>query len=126
MRAFGDRFIARLLALVCALGVLASAMTVARAGPYEDALLHFTTDSVSETTDGINGVVASGNPLAAIVIGALQDGRLLFSAQEKRVFFRDKSDQLIDAATGTPASGDPPADLSPVRLNNRLRGVVQA
>jgi urea transport system permease protein len=126
MRAFGDRLIARLLALVCSLGVLAAAITVARAGPYEDALLHFTTDSFSDTTDGITGVVASGNPLAATVIGALQEGRLLFSAQEKRVFVRDKSDQLIDAATGSPVAGSPPADLSPVRLNNRLRGVVQA
>jgi urea transport system permease protein len=126
MRAFGDRFIARLLALVCSLGVLAAAMTAASAGPYEDALLHFTTDSFTETTDGINGVAASGNPLAATVIGALQEGRLLFSAQEKRVFVRDKSDQLIDAATGSPVAGSPPADLSPVRLNNRLRGLVQA
>jgi urea transport system permease protein len=126
MRAFGDRFIARLLALVCSLGVLAAVMTVAHAGPYEDALLHFTTDSFTDTTDGINGVAASGNPLAATVIGALQEGRLLFSAQEKRVFVRDKSNQLIDAATGSPVAGSPPADLSPVRLNNRLRGVVQA
>src|SRR5437763_98220 len=120
MRAFGDRFIARLLALVCSLGVLAAAVTAASAGPYEDALLHFTTDSFTDTTDGINGVAASGNPLAATVIGALQEGRLLFSAQEKRVFVRGKSDQLIDAATGSSAAGSPPADLSPVRLNNRL------
>ncbi len=100
MRAFGDRFIARLLMLVCSLGVLAAAVTVARAGPYEDALLRFTTDSFTDTTEGINGVVASGNPLAAAVIEALQEGRLLFSAQAKRVFVREKSDQLIDAATG--------------------------
>ena len=76
----------------------AAALTAANAGPYEDALLHFTTDSFSDTTDGINGVIASGNPLAATVIGALQEGRLLFSAADKRVFIREKSDQLIDAA----------------------------
>jgi urea transport system permease protein len=126
MRAFCDRFAALVLALVCSLGVLAAAMTAAAAGPYEDALPHFTTDSFTDTTDGISGVAASGNPLAATVIGALQEGRLLFSAEAKRVFFRDKSDQLIDAATGAPVSGDPPADLAPVRLNNRLRGLVQA
>jgi urea transport system permease protein len=126
MRAFGDRFVALVLALTCSFGVLAAALTAANAGPYEDALLHFTTDSFSDTTDGINGVIASGNPLAATVIGALQEGRLLFSAQAKRVFIREKSDQLIDAATGAPVAGAPPADLSLVRLNNRLRGVVVA
>ena len=97
MRAFSDRFIA----LVCALGVLAAVVTAARAGPYEDGLLRFTADSFDDTIEGINGVATSGNPLAASVIGALQEGRLLFSADSKRVFIREApSDRLIDAATG--------------------------
>jgi urea transport system permease protein len=122
MRAFGDHFVA----LVVALGLFAALMADARAGPYEDALLHFTADSFNETIEGINGVAASGNPLAAKVIGALQEGRLLFSAESKRVFIKEASDQLIDTATGEPITGPAPADLAPVRLNNRLRGIVQA
>jgi urea transport system permease protein len=122
MRALGDRFVALLLSL----GLIAALVTSARAGPYEDALLRFTADSFGETIEGINGVVASGNPLAATVVGALQGGRLLFSAQSKRVFIKDPSDRLIDAATGQPVAGSAPADLAPVRLNNRLRGIVQA
>jgi urea transport system permease protein len=126
MRAFGDRFIARLFALVCALGVLAALPMGARAGPYEDALGRFANDSFDETIEGINAVAASGNPLAAQVIGALQEGRLLFSAESKRVFIRERSDRLIDAATGEPMVGSAPADLAPVRLNNRLRRIVEA
>jgi urea transport system permease protein len=122
MRAFGDHFVA----LVVALGLFAALMADARAGPYEDALLHFTADSFNETIEGINGVAASGNPLATKVIGALQEGRLLFSAESKRVFIKEASDQLIDTATGEPITGPAPADLAPVRLNNRLRGIVQA
>ena len=122
MRALGDRFVALLLSL----GLIAALVTSARAGPYEDALLRFTADSFGETIEGINEVVASGNPLAATVVGALQEGRLLFSAQSKRVFIKDPSDRLIDAATGQPVAGSAPADLAPVRLNNRLRGIVQA
>jgi len=87
MRVFSDRFVALVLSLMLSFGVFSAAMTAASAGPYEDALLHFTTDSFGDTTDGINGVVASGNPLAATVIGALQEGRLLFSAEAKRVSF---------------------------------------
>ena len=37
---------------------------------------------------------------------------------------RTGSDRLLDAATGQPVAGAPPADLAPVRLNNRLRGIV--
>jgi len=123
MRAFSDRFIA----LVCALGVLAALMTAARAGSYEDGLLRFTADSFDDTIEGINAVATSGNPLAASVIGALQEGRLLFSADSKRVFIREPpSDRLIDAATGEPVAGSAPSDLAPVRLNNRLRRIVEA
>jgi len=123
MRAFSDRFIA----LVCALGVLVAVMTAARAGSYEDGLLRFTADSFDDTIDGINAVATSGNPLAASVIGALQEGRLLFSADSKRVFIREApSDRLIDAATGEPVAGSTPSDLAPVRLNNRLRRIVEA
>ena len=123
MRAFSDRFIA----LVCALGVLAAVMTAARAGSYEDGLLRFTADSFDDTIEGINAVATSGNPLAASVIGALQEGRLLFSADSKRIFIREApSDRLIDAATGEPVAGSTPSDLAPVRLNNRLRRIIEA
>ena len=95
--------------------------------PYEDALIHFTADSFNETIEGVNAVAASGHPLAATVIAALQEGRLLFSAESKRVFIRGPvRPRCIDAATGQPSSGIAPADLAPVRLNNRLRRIVEA
>jgi urea transport system permease protein len=127
MLAFGDRFIALVFAIgVLVSGVLAALTTGAQAGPYEDALSRFSADSFDQTIEGINEVVASGNALAAPVITALQEGRLLFSAESKRVFIREQPDRLIDAATGQPAAGTVPADLAPVRLNNRLRRIVEA
>ncbi len=116
----------RCVALVWALGVLAALSAGAQAGPYEDALVNFTTDSFIDTTEGINGVTRSGNPLAETIITALQDGRLFFSAATKRVFYQDGSDKLFDAASGQPVAGPPPDDPAPVRLNNRLRGLVAA
>jgi urea transport system permease protein len=97
----------------------------ARAEPYADALAHFTGDSFSETEQGIVGVAASANPLAATVITALQEGRLVFSAQEKLVLIREAAGGLLDARTGEAFAGTPPADLSTVRLNNRLRRIVE-
>src|ERR1700731_528506 len=116
----------RFIALVIAVVFFACAGTGARADRYTDALLHFTADSFDESIEGITGVTGSGNPLAATVVAALQDGRLLFSAEAKGVFIRDQLDQLIDARTGQPAAGPPPADLAPVRLNTRLRRIVEA
>jgi urea transport system permease protein len=122
MRAFCER----LLALVFALSVVGVAANGAHADAYEDALAHFLADSFDDTIDGINAVAASGHPLAEKVIVALQDGRLLFSAEQKRVFFKDEADRLFDAASGSPATDSTPADLSPVRLNNRLRRIIEA
>jgi urea transport system permease protein len=112
-----------ILALIA--GVLAFT-PAAHAGPYEDALPGFTTDDFSDTADSINAVVASGNPLAAPLIAALQDGRLMFSAKDKKVFIKTADDKLVDAETGKPFDGAPPDDLDAVRLNNRLRGALDA
>ena len=98
----------RIIALVFALGLLVAGVGLAHAGPYEDALAGFTTDDFSDTVDSVNAVVASGSPLAAPLIEALQDARLLFSAKEKKVFIKTKDDKLLDAATGKPAGARRP------------------
>ncbi len=120
----------RIIALVFALGLLvAGALSAAAQGTaqdFESALAGFTTDDFSDTDAAIGAVVATGNPLAADVIQALQDGRLQFSADAKKVFIQTEAGALLDAATGKPAVGDPPADLSAVRVNNRLRRTIDA
>ncbi|MBV9393977.1 MAG: urea ABC transporter permease subunit UrtB [Methylobacteriaceae bacterium] len=98
----------------------------AHAQSFEEALAGFTTDEYSDTDKAITELAASGNPRAADIIGALQDGRLYFNTDAKKVYIKDKSDVPQDAATGTPASGVSADDLSPVRLNNRLRRTVDA
>jgi urea transport system permease protein len=119
----------RLLALVVALTIatlttVVLTTTTSHADPYEDALGHFLGDSFDSTIEGINGVASSGHQLAEKVIGALQGGRLLFSAAEKQVYFKDETDKLYSALTGA-ATASPPGDLSPVRLNNRVRRIIE-
>jgi len=116
----------RIIALVFAFGVLIAAAAPAHAGPYEDALPKFTTDEFDDTIDGINAVAASGNPLAAPLIQALRDGRLLFSAAQKKVYIKTADDKVLDAATGKPIAGTPPDDADNVRLNNRVRNIIDA
>src|SRR5437762_1183967 len=113
----------RIIALVFALGLLIAGTLNANAQSYEAALAGFTKDSFNDTDAAIGAVAASGNPLALDVIQALQDGRLFFSGD--KVFIKDKAGAILDASTGKPAASAP-ADLSPVRLNNRLRRSVEA
>jgi urea transport system permease protein len=112
--------------LIAGLGAIDASLSAARAGPYEDALSHFVADDFDETTQGINEIAASGNPLAAVVIQAMQDGRLFFSAEAKTVLYKDQDDRLMDAATGAPFNGAAPGDLAPVQINNRLRRMLSA
>jgi urea transport system permease protein len=93
---------------------------------YEDALARFTADSFDDTDAAITAVAASGNALTIEVIRALQDGRLLFSADPKKVYIRDRDGTILDAATGTPPTAAAPTDLKPVRINNRLRRSIDA
>ena len=115
----------RLIALLCVL-TIAMAVSSVHAAPLDEALARFTADDFSETADGITGVAASGDARAATILEALQDGRLLFSAERKTVFYKDRSDKLFDATNGQPVAGTPPGDLSPVRINNRLRRAIDA
>ena len=142
MCALPDRLVALLFALAIALAVPTPPVAAQPApaaestAPASDqpapaltglaaALAHFLEDDFSETDTGISEVVATGDPRAAVIIEALQDGRLSFSAEQKKVFYKDASGQLIDALTGTPEAAEP-ADLSEVRLNNRVRRALDA
>ena len=118
------RFLSRLTAAALIASVLFGAGVSAVAGPYEDALPGFLTDDFSDTSDAIDKLVASGDPKAAAALQALQDARLMYSAETKGVYIKDNDDKLTDAATGA-AVGSPPADLTAVRVNNRLRGMLQ-
>jgi urea transport system permease protein len=121
MRNFYDRMVAFVFALV----VLLAGATVALAGAYEDALAGFTSDSFTDTADAIDAVVASGDPRTGPLLEALKDQRLLYSAETKKVFIKDGSGKLTDAVSGGVVAA-PPSDIDNVRLNNRVRGMLDA
>jgi len=114
----------RLRALAVAFGLLLAA-AAANAQSFDEALTGFTADSFSDTENAIGAVARSGNARAADVIAALQDGRLLFDPDGKKVYIKEKDDRIAEAATGQAVAGAP-ANLRPVRLNNRLRRAVEA
>ncbi len=95
--------------------------SVAVAGPFEDALPKFATDSYSDTDAGLAAVAASGHALALPLVEALRDGRLMVSAG--KVYIKGETGSVLDAATGQAASAD---NLKAVRVNNRVRRAIEA
>jgi len=106
--------------------VMLFAATPLRAAGLEEALAHFTLDDYGEIEEGIAALAASGDPRAASLIEALQDDRLLYSAEQKKVFYKDTSGKLFDAATGAPVADGGPADIDIVSVNNRIRRAIDA
>ncbi len=123
------REIARMLVLfraaLLALALLAGGAGSVRADPVDDALAQFSTDKFNDTQSGIEALARSGHPTAADVLTALSGGKLLYRPDDKAIFYRDAADALREAKSGATAEADP-ATLKPVRLNNRLRRVVEA
>jgi urea transport system permease protein len=119
MTSFCGRLVVCLLALACLV-----AAPPAFSQSLDDALTKFSADSFGDTEEGISGVAASGSPRAIAIIEALQAGELAFDPASKKIFIR-RGDRVLDAATGQPVTS-PPADLSNVRVNNRLRRAIDA
>src|SRR6201989_3148870 len=90
-------------ALACAFALLLLAGSAGRAESLDDALAGFAKDSFSDTEAAIGASVRSGDARAAAVIEALQDGRLLFQPDSKKIYIKRKSGQIVDAASGQEA-----------------------
>lgn len=112
----------RVLVRVWLLVVLSS--TPMMAGPFEDAVEKFTKDSFADTESAIGAISTSADPRAPAIIAALQEGRLLADQAGRRVFIKARDGRLTDAVSGEAIAGQ--VNASAVRLNNRLRRVVEA
>ena len=102
---------------------VATAPPASAAGIPDAAYQALLTDSFPHTATAIDAIAASGDAAAATVLEAMADRRLYFSAATKGVYYRDAAGTLLDARTGAKAASEP-ADLTGVRINNRLRGAI--
>ncbi len=112
----------RLATLLWLLAVLLAAP--ATAAKLDEALARLLDDSYGETAIAAGEIATSGDANASAILEALADNRLQFSAAQKLVAITGKEGKLANAATGAVVTA-PPADLTPVRQNNRVRGAVQ-
>jgi urea transport system permease protein len=112
-------------ALFFALLLIFASELPSMAGPFEDAVAKFANDEFSDTEEAIGALAIGGNPRAATIISALQDGRLMADPETKKVYVTEPDGKAIDATTGAPVASIPDSAAA-VRLNNRLRRAVEA
>jgi urea transport system permease protein len=114
--------------LRCLIGfliVLAALVDPAHADPIDDILARFCADRFPETEKAIGELVAANDKMAATVLDALKDNRLLYDASECKVFVKTTQGVLLLAKTGEKAGAEA-LTLKKVRINNALRRVIEA
>ena len=118
----------RALALLLILA-LAAVGRDARADTFTDALAGFAKNSFSDTIAAVEAIAASGDARAASVLRALAEGNLYVRKSDQAVVFtREDGGKTLgtEAASGKDLGEFKSDDYDQVRLNNRVRSVVQA
>ncbi len=91
--------------------------------PVAPAILSgLTSDNNNDRIEAINALGQLSSPIAADVLAALGDGRLL-STTNGQVLISEGAERALDLATGESVAIAP--DAQPVMLNNRLRRALQ-
>ena len=107
------------LLLIAALALLPHS---SRAQPAEEAFAALASTGFDSVKRGIEQLATSGHPRAAEVIGALQAGKL-FARADKALLIKQDDGSYINALTG---AVEPAGAVKPVRVNNAVRGAIEA
>jgi urea transport system permease protein len=113
--------------LVCLmlLAMLALAPSAARAQTSDEALAALASPSFDTIRRGIEQLTLSGDPRSLPIIVALQAGRL-FARADHVLFIKQDDGTFVEAASGKPAPDVLASALKQVRMNNPVRGAVDA
>jgi urea transport system permease protein len=90
----------------------------------DDPLAGLASGNFDGVRQGVEGLALSGNPRAATIIAALQAGRLFYTPSHT-VLIRADDGSFANADTGAPVADAGPG-VRPVRLNNAVRGAIDA
>src|SRR5712664_4260685 len=90
---------------------------------------NLTTGSFGDRETAVGALAASGDARAAPILDALAAGQLYVRKSDNTVVIgKPDGNQLAltEAISGKPAGSGSEAELNRVRVNNRLRGVIEA
>ena len=98
---------------------------IARAQPADDALAALASGNYDSIRHGVEQLAFSGDPRALPIIAALHDGKL-YARTDHALFIKQGDDSFVEAASGKPAPDVMASGLKQVRMNNPVRGAVDA
>ena len=114
------------LACLLLMAALALAPVTGRAQSGDEAFAALASPSFETIRQGVGMLAVSGHPQAAAILSALQANRLFVRTADKSLFIKADDGSFVDAATGKPAADVMASGLKPVRVNNAVRGEVEA
>jgi urea transport system permease protein len=103
--------------------LLLLAAAPARADGFDDAAA-LLGGKYAEIEQGVAALGAGGDPAAAAILQALNDGRLLIGP-DKALYIKAADGALSAARSGELVAGDAPVGLKPVKINNRVRRAIE-
>jgi urea transport system permease protein len=89
----------------------------------DDSLAGFASGNFDGARQSVEDLALSGNPRAATIISALQRGRLYFTS-DHTILIKADDGSFTDASSGAPVADA--LGVKPVRLNNAVRGAIDA
>jgi urea transport system permease protein len=104
---------------------LALAPAIGRAQSADEALTALASPGFDSIRRGVEALAVSGHPQAASILSALQTGRL-YARADHALFIKSDDGSFIDAITGKSAPDVMASSVKPVRINNSVRGAVEA
>src|SRR6201985_2188853 len=118
----------RLIAVLLLVILLLPASQARADDPYEEIAASAATisaESFDSVRQGVEQLAVSGDPRAAVVIGALHDG-MLYANEDRVLFIQQPDGKYVDAKTGDPAPDVSDDDVKVVRVNNAIRSAIDA
>ena len=118
----------RLIAVLLLMFLMLPASQARADDPYEAIAASAGTISAAafdSVRQGIEQLALLGDPRAAVVIGALHDGKL-YASEDHTLFIQQPDGKYVDARTGAPAPDVSEDDVKTVRVNNAVRSAIDA
>jgi len=114
-----------ILAMICLMTMALSWAAVARADQVDDALAGFASSAYADIEKSVQALAATGDAAAPRILAALNGGQLLIG-EDRTLYIQDQAGNLILARSNQKVAGEAPADLKPVKVNNKVRRAIEA
>jgi urea transport system permease protein len=106
--------------------LLALAPVASSADPADEAFGDLASTNYDTIRHGVELLAFSGHPQALAILSAMQAGHLYTRTSDRVLFIKTDTGSFLDAATGKPAPDVMASGLKQVRMNNPVRGGVEA